>query len=713
MTVNTLGSGSRLDDGSFASGSSRGSRTVAEWLWPFCIGCFAIYSISALVYYHLWYEQIEPAGILKQVYPLIYGYVGWAPAIMFFLLVATWSGIWIVTGRLERPLARLGRLVVMTLVLGVALNLGSGAAAPGAVVPADKGAIGVWLGSRLINSIGYIPSLLLVWPTTFAALMLATDWFFSDLFERSRSTRFEVGVEDAVTDHLRGLSGTSGAKVAPAPVAGARPVSAASPQQPAVAHKDVGGSTRSDGLLDTLARPKPPAHAAPEGVAAEPASDDAEPARQDIGDDDETSADEPGAEGSRPLSYAERRRLRALGRSAVAPVEPVDPVEPVEPQPSDADEQFAFRAGADDEAESAHESAEDFEGTEDPEDVDVAEPAGGELDRLAAEAAAAAVSEQEIASLFGEGADAPASHDASPIEVASEHGEVDEVALESDDDDDDGEQADDEEVDGEELEDEELDDDEDVDAEELDEEEVDEEEVDEEELEDDEEVDEEELEDDEEELDDEELDEDEEYEDEDEEVDEEEDEDEEVDEEEEYEDDDEELEDDEEYEDEEVDEYEDDEEQSDEEQALAESAESDAAHEPAAAEAEAEAEAEADTDDAVDSAAQVAIPRPAAPVDAPLPTPPRTAGEREQPAASRRQQQLFSPGLEAGLVAEAVELVQGSRRRVTASLLQRKLRIDYELAAEVLAELERRGDVGDGSSADGDVGNVDPGRARD
>ena len=57
---------------------------------------------------------------------------------------------------------------------------------------------------------------------------------------------------------------------------------------------------------------------------------------------------------------------------------------------------------------------------------------------------------------------------------------------------------------------------------------------------------------------------------------------------------------------------------------------------------------------------------------------------------SSRQQKLFGTHLDEGLLAEATELV-ASGRRTTATLLQRKLRIDYELAVEVLAELTTRG----------------------
>ena len=57
-----------------------------------------------------------------------------------------------------------------------------------------------------------------------------------------------------------------------------------------------------------------------------------------------------------------------------------------------------------------------------------------------------------------------------------------------------------------------------------------------------------------------------------------------------------------------------------------------------------------------------------------------------------RQQVLFGPSLDDALVAEAVEVVT-TWRRASATFLQRKLRIDYDLACRVLVELGRRGIV--------------------
>jgi len=61
-----------------------------------------------------------------------------------------------------------------------------------------------------------------------------------------------------------------------------------------------------------------------------------------------------------------------------------------------------------------------------------------------------------------------------------------------------------------------------------------------------------------------------------------------------------------------------------------------------------------------------------------------------RPAEGVRQQRLFLTGLDEGLVREATDVVLSARRASTA-LLQRKLRVDYEQAMELLALLAHRG----------------------
>ncbi|MEO6596620.1 MAG: hypothetical protein ABIP94_17875, partial [Planctomycetota bacterium] len=215
MTVNTLG----IYD------QDRSSRTVAEWLWPLLPIGLSVFCLAALVYYRLYYGVLEVRSAMQVLIATIYGTVGFAPAVLCFLLVLTWSSIWFATGKLERPVSRVLRLLAMTVMLGVFLNLGDG----DVTAAAHKGELGAWLAGRLVAAIGYPASLVLVWVVTFASLLLATDFFFSESFERlrSRQARPESGVEVAVTDHLRGL-GTAAvplptARVAPGQSIGAAP----------------------------------------------------------------------------------------------------------------------------------------------------------------------------------------------------------------------------------------------------------------------------------------------------------------------------------------------------------------------------------------------------------------------------------------------------------------------------------------------------------
>jgi ribosomal protein S25 len=172
----------------------------------------SVFCLSALIYYHVQYEVVQVRSAMQVVVAAIYQAIGFAPAVMFFLLLLTWSSIWFVTGRLERPLVRTGRLLAMAVMLGVFLNLGDG----GVSAAVHKGAVGAWFAGCLVAAIGYYPSIVLVWAVTFASLLLATDFFFSDSFEKLRlRPRPESGVETAVTDHLRGLAGTPAAEPLP------------------------------------------------------------------------------------------------------------------------------------------------------------------------------------------------------------------------------------------------------------------------------------------------------------------------------------------------------------------------------------------------------------------------------------------------------------------------------------------------------------------
>jgi hypothetical protein len=65
-----------------------------------------------------------------------------------------------------------------------------------------------------------------------------------------------------------------------------------------------------------------------------------------------------------------------------------------------------------------------------------------------------------------------------------------------------------------------------------------------------------------------------------------------------------------------------------------------------------------------------------------------------------RQRRLFEPQVDEGLIEEAVEIARAGGRRISAGYLQRKLRVDYEQARDLLQVLVQRGVVGDDEIAD-------------
>ena len=617
--MNTLGSDSRIGGDSVAQPKSRDSRTVAEWLWPLMVGGAALFVISALVYYRI-NPELEATSFLQHTIVGIYNVFGLAPSVVFFLMVFAWSSIWAVTGILERPLARLGRLLVMALMVAVFLNLRSAGVSSGD----HTGAFGSWIAERLVIGIGYVFSLVLVGPAMFASMMLATDWFFSEWFERDRKTtnfeEGEEGVEDGVTDHLRRLSGVaSRPESGPTPEAGAATAVDLAVGDDGVDHSEIAAQLQRADAFGTSS------------VVEDVEAEDVE------GEDVEAEDADGDAEivPTRPLSYSGRRLQRAERRIREGEAVEAQAVENIESEAAEA--------------------------------VSVPPPSSG----------AVMVTEEELESLFDQDAvaapdqaDARATDDGLAEDGLAEDVEASLAVAEEDEDDVDAEsedELDDEFEEGDELEDDEESEDDD------------------------------ELEDDEESEDDDEL-----------------------------EDEDEESEDDDEFEDE-------DEESVDESET--EYAEFDGEHEAAEASDVNEDEEVFVTDDGLESegaiseeesfvtesaasveefvsedlpsAAEpaiavvdeqieqeevVSIPRPDEVPAVALPTPPAVRDSAE--SFSTRQQKLFGSQVDDDLMVEAVELVD-SGRRTTATLLQRKLRIDYELAVEVLSELTTRGLVSD------------------
>ena len=650
--MNTLGSDSRIGGDSVAQPKSRDSRTVAEWLWPLMVGGAALFAISALVYYRI-NPELEATSFLQHTIVGIYNVFGLAPSVVFFLMVFAWSSIWAVTGIIERPLARLGRLLVMALMVAVFLNLRSAGVSSGD----HTGAFGSWIAERLVIGIGYVFSLVLVGPAMFASMMLATDWFFSEWFERDRKTtnfqEGEEGVEDGVTDHLRRLSGVaSRPESGPTPEAGAATAVDLAVGDDGVDHSEIAAQLQRADAFGTSS------------VAEDVEAEDVE--AEDVEAEDAEAEDADGdAEivPTRPLSYSGRRLQRAERRIREDEAVEAQAVENIESEAAEAVSVPPPSSGAVMVTEEELESLFDEDAVAAPDQADARATDDGLAEDGLAEDVVDAESEDELEDEFEEGDE---------LEDGEESEDDDELE--------DGEESedDDELEDGEESEDD-------------DELEDDEESEDDDELEDDEESeDDDELEDDEESEDDGELEDDEEFEDEDEES---------VDESEtEY------AEFDGEHEAAEASDVNEDEEVfvtddglesegaiSEEESFVTESAASveELVSEdlPSAAEP-----AIAVVDEQIEQEEVVSVPRPDEVPAVALPTPPAVRDSAE--SFSTRQQKLFGSQVDDDLMVEAVELVD-SGRRTTATLLQRKLRIDYELAVEVLSELTTRGLVSD------------------
>jgi hypothetical protein len=201
--------------------------------------------------------------------------------------VFTWSSIWFVAGSIEQPSRKLLRVLGLTLALAVFGNLD--ASAP------HTGALGAWIGGGLSSVLGSFLSHLVMAPLTFLSLLLATDYFWMSYFERrvlektqrelhGTGVGTELGVEPTVPEEFKQLARTMPAEA----------------QSDAIAVED---ETDIDAYFARMEQKS----ATTNGDAID--SDSIEqPTAQDAADDEEAGASDEG-EPVR-LSYFERRRLR-------------------------------------------------------------------------------------------------------------------------------------------------------------------------------------------------------------------------------------------------------------------------------------------------------------------------------------------------------------------------------------------------------------------
>jgi hypothetical protein len=125
-----------------------------------------------------------PEGTLAGGVVALYRLFGFEPLFMVCVLTLTWSSIWFLTGRVERPLSRLARIGALGLSLAILVNLRIDG-----VHPSGAGELGALLASRLASVISPAISIFAVAVAAVAALLLATDFFFYGHFERLGARR--------------------------------------------------------------------------------------------------------------------------------------------------------------------------------------------------------------------------------------------------------------------------------------------------------------------------------------------------------------------------------------------------------------------------------------------------------------------------------------------------------------------------------------------
>ncbi len=178
-----------------------------HWALPLCPIAASMFCLSALVYYHTVLQGTGEAwGFFQGAVVGMYRWMGFVPTFMFWLLMFAWCSVWFVTGRFERPWARIGWMTTFALSLALVVNLGTDGVAP----PPHAGIVGTFLAVRLVSVFGVVFSALLALGAALATLFLATDFLFYRHFEALARGRgapaVESGVEPEATDAFRELA---------------------------------------------------------------------------------------------------------------------------------------------------------------------------------------------------------------------------------------------------------------------------------------------------------------------------------------------------------------------------------------------------------------------------------------------------------------------------------------------------------------------------
>lgn len=147
------------------------------WALPLVPVAASVFGMSALLYYKVQAGGEGPGqNLLQSSVAGVYHMLGFVPSFMLCILVLSWSSIWFITGRLATPWGRLLRVLTAAVALALLVNLGS-------TPNPDGGMLGHFLVPRLVRSLGFALTTVLVVATTVAAMLLATDFFFYRHFE--------------------------------------------------------------------------------------------------------------------------------------------------------------------------------------------------------------------------------------------------------------------------------------------------------------------------------------------------------------------------------------------------------------------------------------------------------------------------------------------------------------------------------------------------
>lgn len=178
----------------------------AQNTWALVGIAFSVFMLAAITSFRLrgGAEGVE-TGVLSSPVVAFYRLLGFEPAFMCCVLVLAWSSIWFLTGRMERPWARIGKVFVLGLCLSILVNL----RADGSVAP-DASILGGFFAARLYGVFGFLLSTIVVSAGAIVMLFKVTDHFFIRYFESSavRNARAADGKAAALTpSRLAGAGG--------------------------------------------------------------------------------------------------------------------------------------------------------------------------------------------------------------------------------------------------------------------------------------------------------------------------------------------------------------------------------------------------------------------------------------------------------------------------------------------------------------------------